>query len=313
MTKNSLFLLVVLFVVGFGIWFTKFGQELKRTQDLVTESNDDTQRLLKRRTAAVPEVTASTPANSLQKDQLQQEVQGLSNQLLQENQKLDTQKQYLDQLRERNNPDRLEFNYNNQVSQAHEEIQYLTDTLNNEQFSESRLQQEVQRLQSEQDVSLRFYNEQMDQNILQQEAVVRKAQQDLQEWELNYNDLTLREQRVQELRAQLVEQTQLLQDMKLQKLQLAAQSLERTQQIQEQARDVASQNTAARSEIQEEIASLRDEIQRLEYSYRQTRFTQMSAQAQIQQAERNLQGQEDVIRSIRELLQEKQTQLNQLQ
>ncbi|WP_413578726.1 hypothetical protein ACLVWU_09345 [Bdellovibrio sp. HCB290] len=313
MTKNSLFILVVLIVVGFGIWFTKFGQELKRTQTLVTESKDDTQRLLKRRTAAVPEVTSGVPQNSLKKDQLQQEVQALSNQLLQENQKLDTQQQYLDQLRERSNPDRLEFNYRNQVSQAHQEIEYLTDTLNNDQFSESRLQQEVQRLQSEQDVSIRYYNQQMDQNILQQEAVVQKLQQDLQDWQLNFNDLTLQAQRVQELQGQLAEQTQLLQDMKVQKLQLAAQSLERTQQIQNQARDVASQNTNARSEIQEEINSLREEIQRLEYSYRQTRFTQMSAQAQIQQAERNLQGQEDVIRSIRELLQEKQTQLNQLQ
>ncbi|WP_413581502.1 hypothetical protein [Bdellovibrio sp. HCB288] len=314
MTKNSLFILVVLIVVGFGIWFTKFGKELKKTQALVTESKDDTEKLIKRRTAAVADPSqANAPENALKKTQLQQEVQALSEQLLQENQKLDTQKQYLDQLRQRSNPDRIELNYRNQVSQAYQEIQSLNETLNNDQMTQGGLQQEIQQALSAQSVSLRYYSEQMDQNILQQESLVKKTQEDLEYWKSNYNYLNLRDQKVQEIQSVLDEQLQALQDMKVQKLQLAAQALEQAQQMQQQARQAASDNSAAREEIQEEISSLREDIQRLEYSYRQNRLTQMSAQSQVQQAERNLQGQEDVIRSIRDLLQEKQNQLEKLQ
>lgn len=314
MTKNSLFILVVILVVGFGIWFTRFGQELKRTQEIVSQKNDDTQRLLRRRTAAVPEVSvAATPDNSLKKSQLQQEVQALSNQVFEENRKLETQRQYLEDLRNRTNPASTEMNYRNQISTPNREIQFLTDTLRSDQYSETDVQREVERIQAEQNSAVRFYQEQMDQNIKDQEALVRRTQEDLQYWDMNLNNLTLREQNVQVLQQLLAEQTQQLQNMKVQRLEIAARALENTQNVQAQARQLANDNSQARADIQDEISSLREEIQRLESNYRQTRFTQMSAQSQVQQAERNLQGQQEVIRSIQELLREKQEQLNQLQ
>lgn len=314
MTKNSLFILVVILVVGFGIWFTRFGQELKRTQEIVSQKNDDTQRLLRRRTAAVPEVSAAaTPDNSLKKSQLHQEVQALSNQVFEENRKLETQRQYLEDLRNRTNPASTEMNYRNQISTANREIQFLTDTLRSDQYSETDVQREVERIQAEQNSAVRFYQEQMDQNIKDQEALVRRTQEDLQYWDMNLNNLTLREQNVQVLQQLLAEQTQQLQNMKVQRLEIAARALENTQNVQAQARQLANDNSQARADIQDEISSLREEIQRLESNYRQTRFTQMSAQSQVQQAERNLQGQQEVIRSIQELLREKQEQINQLQ
>jgi chromosome segregation ATPase len=314
MTKNSLFILVIILVVGFGIWFTKFGQELKRTQEIVNEKHDDTQRLLRRRTAAVTETpVAATPDNSLKKFQLQQEVQALAAQVFQENQKLETQRQYLDDLRNRTNPASTDISYRNQVSTANREIQYLADILRSDQFNETDVQREVERIQAEQNSAVRFYQEQMDQNIKDQEILVRRTQEDLQYWSMNLNDLTLRDQNVQILQQQLADQNQQLQDMKVQRLEIAARALENMQAVQAQARQLANDNSQARADIQDEISSLREDIQRLESNYRQTRFTQMSAQSQVQQAERNIQGQQEVIRSIQELLREKQEQLNQLQ
>ncbi|WP_413293995.1 hypothetical protein ACLSU7_02570 [Bdellovibrio sp. HCB185ZH] len=311
MTRNSLIILVVVLVIGFGVWFTKFGQELKRTQEIVNEKNDDTQRLLRRRTAAVTEKPAVD--NSLRKTQLQKEIQDLSTQLYQENQKLDTQRKYLDDIRNKTNPDRAEFNYRNQISTANQEIQSLTDTLRGDQFNEAEIQREVQRISTETNTAARFYTEQMDKNIKDQEAIIRRTQEDLEYWMGNLNYLTLRDQNVSILQQQLAAQTQQLQDMKVQRLQISAQALERTQTAQAQARQIASENAAARADIQEQIDSLRDQIQRLEYAYRQTRYGQMSAQSQVNQAERNLQGQQEVIRSVQELLREKQGEFNQLQ
>ncbi len=311
MTRNSLIIVVVVLVVGFGIWFTKFGQELKRTQEIVNEKNDDTQRLLRRRTAAVTEKPVVD--NSLRKTQLQKEIQDLSNQLYQENQKLDSQRQYLDDIRKRGNSDRIEVNYRNQISTANQEIQSLTDSLRGDQYNETEIQREVQRITTETNSAARFYNEQMDKNIKDQEAIIRRTQEDLDYWTGNLNYMTLRDQNVQILQQQLAEQQQQLQNMKVQKLQISEQALEQTQAAQNRAREVASENAAARAEVQEQITNLREQIQRLEYAYRQTRFTQMSAQSQVNQAERNLQGQQEVIRSIQDLLQEKQNQFNQLQ
>ncbi|WP_413561542.1 hypothetical protein [Bdellovibrio sp. HCB209] len=316
MTKNSLFLLVVIIVVGFAVWFAKFGQDLKRTQEIVSEQNDDTQRLLRRRTTAAvaePTVAASLPDNSVRKNQLQQEIQSLSNQLYQENQKLETQQQYIDDIRRRSNPTQTELSYRNQISNATQEISYLTDLLRGDQMSESDIQREAQRLQTEQDTSLRFYQEQMDQNIRDQEALLRNTQEEIAFWNLNNNYINEKQARLQTLQQLLIDQTQQLQNMKVQKLELSARALEQSQAIQTQARQVASDNAQAREETQSEITSLREDIQRLEYAYRQRRYSQMSGQSQAQQAERNLQGQQEVIRSIQELLREKQAQLNQLQ
>ncbi|QDK45483.1 hypothetical protein DOM22_10145 [Bdellovibrio sp. ZAP7] len=311
MTRNSLIILVVVLVIGFGVWFTKFGQELKRTQEIVNEKNDDTQRLLRRRTAAVTE--QPTVDNSLRKTQLQKEIQDLSTQLYQENQKLDTQRKYLDDLRNKTNPDRVEVNYRNQISTANQEIQTLSDTLRGDQFNEAEIQREVQRISTETNTAARFYTEQMDKNIKDQEAIIRRTQEDLEYWMGNLNYMTLRDQNVSILQQQLAAQNQQLQDMKVQRLQISAQALEQTQNVQAQARQIASENAAARADVQDQIDSLREQIQRLEYAYRQTRYGQMSAQSQVNQAERNLQGQQEVIRSVQELLREKQGEFNQLQ
>lgn len=311
MTRNSLVILVVILVIGFGIWFTKFGQELKKTQEIVNEKSDDTQKLLRRRTAAVTEKPVVD--NSVRKTQLQKEIQDLSTQLYQENQKLDTQRKYLDDIRNRNNPDRVEINYRNQISTANQEIESLTDLLRGEQFSEAEVQREVQRITTETNTAVRFYTEQMDKNIKDQEDMIRRTQEDLEYWKANLNYLTLRDQNVLILQQQLANQNQQLQDMKVQRLQISAQALEQTQQAQAQARQIASENATARAEVQDQIDSLRDQIQRLEYAYRQTRFSQMSAQTQVNQAERNVQGQQEVIRSVQDLLKEKQDQFNQLQ
>jgi hypothetical protein len=300
-TRNSLIILVVVLVIGFGVWFTKFGQELKRTQEIVTEKNDDTQRLVRRRTAAV---TEQTPVdNSLRKTQLQKEIQDLSTQLYQENQKLDTQRKYLDDIRNKNNPDRVEVNYRNQISTANQEIQSLTDTLRGDRFNEAEIQREVQRISTETNAAAKFYTEQMDKNIKDQEAIIRRTQEDLEYWTGNLNYMTLRDQNVRILQQQLAAQNQQLQDMKVQRLQISAQALEQTQSAQAQARQIASENAAARADVQDQI----------EYAYRQTRYGQMSAQSQVNQAERNLQGQQEVIRSVQELLREKQGEFNQLQ
>lgn len=315
MTKNSLFILVVILVLGFGMWFSKFGQELKRTQEIVSESNDDTQRLLRRRTTATAAETtvAPSPDNRGKRNQLQQEIQSLANQLYQENQKLETQRQYISDIRQRSQSAPAETNYRTQISSVTQEISYLTDLMRGDQMSETDIQREAQRLQVEQDASLRFYHEQMDQNIRDQEALLRNTQDEIAFWSMNNNYVNQKEARLQYLQPLLIEQTQQLQNMKVQKLEMSARALEQSQSLQAQARQVASDNTQARQDIQNEIGSLREEIQRLEYAYRQTRFSQMSAQTQVQQAERNLQGQEEVIRSIQELLREKQALLNQLQ
>ncbi|QLY27183.1 hypothetical protein [Bdellovibrio sp. KM01] len=311
MTRNSLIILVVALVIGFGVWFTKFGQELKRTQEIVNEKNDDTQRLLRRRTAAVTEQPAVD--TSLRKAQLQKEIQDLSTQLYQENQKLDSQRKYLDDIRNKTNPDRVELNYRNQISTANQEIQSLTDLLRGDQFVEAEIQREVQRISTETSTAAKFYTDQMDKNIKDQEAIIRRTQEDLEYWTGNLNYMTLRDQNVRILQQQLAAQNQQLQDMKVQRLQISAQALEQTQNAQAQARQIASENAEARADIQDQIDSLRDQIQRLEYAYRQTRYGQMSAQSQVNQAERNLQGQQEVIRSIQELLREKQSEFNQLQ
>jgi len=88
MTKNSFFIFVIVLIVGFSIWFTRFGKDIKKTQDLVVEQQEKAQQVLRRQTASkVPDSTL-TAAQAVEKERLQNDIQALSGQLESEAQKL---------------------------------------------------------------------------------------------------------------------------------------------------------------------------------------------------------------------------------
>ena len=261
MTKNSFFIFVVVLVVGFAIWFSRFGKELKQTQDLVVDQQERTQRILRRRVAAVPENSRSATEKAALKERLQSDLQGLSTQLKNENDKLDSQRSYLENIKQQLNP-KVELNYSSQIRNLSDEIQELSDMLRSYQWAEGDLNREVYQGLQEQNVTFKYSSDQMDQNILIQEQAIKETRDELAYWLLNNSYVNEKEARVQELQGLLADQLQQINDMKIQRAQLSVRSLEQIQSIQNQARGVASTISDSRADIQEQMSSLRGEIQR---------------------------------------------------
>ncbi|MBO9667032.1 MAG: hypothetical protein J7501_09485, partial [Bdellovibrio sp.] len=162
MTKNSLFILVVVLVVGFAIWFSRFGKELKKTQDIVTEQQADTRKILRRQKAAIAE--SSPSPNEALRTRLQEELNAISQQLIQENQKLESMKQQKESITKQFSP-QVDLNYTSQIQNAQFQIQSLNEGLQSIRWNDSDMTREATQRQREQDSNLRLYMAQMDQNI----------------------------------------------------------------------------------------------------------------------------------------------------
>lgn len=80
----------------------------------------------------------------------------------------------------------------------------------------------------------------MEQNILKQEQEIKVNQDELSYWIYNNNDITQKDERVQYLEEALLNQSQALNDMKTQRAEILTRSMEQSQNIQAQAREVAS-------------------------------------------------------------------------
>lgn len=312
MTKNSFFIFVIVLIVGFSIWFTRFGKDIKKTQDLVVEQQEKAQQVLRRQTASkVPDSTL-TAAQAAEKERLQNDIQALSGQLESEAQKLTSLRSRLEYLRQQLTS-KVDPNYGYQISDLSDEIQELSDTLRTYQWGERDLDRQVNQALQEQNAALRVSVQQMEQNIVKQEQEMKANQDELSFWVYNNGDMNQKDQRIQYLENALLNQSQLLNDMKTQRAEILTRALEQSQSIQAEARATANAINEDRYNIQEQMSSLRGEIKRLQYLQNQSRTSKFSLMTQVQQAEKNTQGQQDTVKTIEDLIRQKQEQLKKLE
>jgi chromosome segregation ATPase len=232
------------------------------------------------------QTASSTPTDNAiaerasEKARLGSDLQALSTQLESEAQKLNSLRSRLDNLKQQLSS-KVDPNYGYQISNLSDEIQDLSSTLREYQWSESDLDRQLNLALQQQSAALRISVQQMEQNILKQEQEIKVNQDELSYWIYNNNDITQKDERVQYLEEALLNQSQALNDMKTQRAEILTRSMEQSQNIQAQAREVASAINEDRYDIQEQMSSLRGEIKRLQYLQNQSRTSQFSLTAQV--------------------------------
>ncbi|MGE5086302.1 MAG: hypothetical protein ACM3MG_08400 [Bacillota bacterium] len=312
MTKNSFFIFVIFLVIGFSIWFSHFGKDIKKTQDLVVEQQEKTQQVLRRRTTSINENNSPSLKHTAEKDRLRQDIQALSVQLEAETQKLSSLQSRLENLRQQLRS-KTDPNYGYQISSLSDEIQDLSDSLRIYQWSEGDLDRKVNMALQEQSAELRLAVQQMEQNIIRQEQEIKANQDELSFWIYNNGDMTQKDQRIQYLENALLNQSQELNDMKMQRAQILSNSLEQSKSIQTEASVTASAINEDRYAIQEQMAALRGEIKRLQYLQNQASASKFSLMTQVQQTEKNSQEQQETIKTIEDLIRQKQGELKKME
>ncbi|MFM6929109.1 MAG: hypothetical protein ACKOX6_11635 [Bdellovibrio sp.] len=312
MTKNSFFIFVIILVIGFSIWFTRFDKDLKKTQDLVVEQQEKTQQVLRRQAASKTQDKGPSIAQAAEKERLRNDIQALSLQLDSEAQKLTSLRSRLGDLKQQLSS-KVSPNYGYQISDLSDEIQDLSDTLRSYQWGESDLDRQLNLVLQQQSTALRVSIQQMEQNIVRQEQEVKMNQDELSFWVYNNGDMNQKDERVQYLERTLLNQSQLLNDMKAQRAEILSRSLAQSQSLQAEAQAAASTINEDRYNIQEQISSLRGEIKRLQYLQNQSSTSKFSLMTLVQQAEKNAQGQQDTVKIIEDLIRQKQEALKNLE
>ncbi|WP_374079227.1 hypothetical protein [Bdellovibrio bacteriovorus] len=307
MTRKNLFLIVIAFIVGVSVWIFFVNKSLKSTQEVILEQATQPSR----RVASVP---SPTPApNTAVKNQLQSEIQNLQQQINQERQRLDSQKQMLEELRVQQSVQPGTTAISSQISGYTSEVQSFLEELGNFQYAEQDINRRAAEALREQSSAAQLARDQIDENIRIQEDLIRQTREEIVYWQGNLFYVNDREARLVELELRLQTQNQQLQGMRDQRLALAAQVLENTRNLQSEKEQALADLANSRTDMQDEIASLRMEINRLQGVQYQARTSQISLRSQINQLQKEFETQTRQIQTLESSMQEKERQLKLLQ
>lgn len=307
MTRKNLFLIVIAFIVGVSVWIFFVNKSLKSTQEVILEQATRPPR----RVASVP---SPTPApDSAVKNQLLLEIQNLQQQIAQERQRLESQKQMLEELRVQQGVQPGTTAISSQISGYTSEVQSFLEELGNFQYAEQDINRRATEALREQSSAAQLARDQIDENIRIQEDLIRQTREEIVYWQGNLFYVNDREARLVELELRLQTQNQQLQGMRDQRLALAAQVLENTRNLQSEKEQALADLANTRTDIQDEIASLRMEINRLQGVQYQARTSQISLRSQINQLQKDFETQARQIQTLESSMQEKERQLKLLQ
>lgn len=321
MSGKNLFFLGVAVIVGVSMWLYYSFQGVRETQKAVIEQ---AQRLPRPIVVTAPTTSPNPPAassNSALKARLTAEALRLQQELIEENSRMEAQRQNLETLRARQGESiaaaatssTTTESYNSQISSANEDLRTFVDELNSYTQLERDIQRQADTLLRDINSQEQVVRDQLEANIQQQKDLIQQTQEDLLFWQYNFNDQTARQNRLTELESLLTSQQQQLDLMQSEKLLLASQVLERSREIQ-QARELALEEVKQnRRDLQDEITALRDEVQDLQENLYRSRLRRNSMFNEIQATQRTYQEQQQKVRKLESSLEEKNVELNKLE
>ncbi len=237
----------------------------------------------------------------------------MQEQLEQQRQRLETQRQNLQNLQSQ----RQEQNqtpiagYSTQINSNNASIRDFIEELNSYDRSEAEINRRADDALKQQSSEAQVARDQIDAAIRIQESVMRQTQEEWTYWQYNQM-LSQRQAREQELLTLMETQRQDLENLRAQRLELSSQILLNSQAVQAQKDQALSDLSQNRQSLQDEISLLRDEVYRLQEDQYRTRTSQVSLGSQIQQAQRTLQQQQNQVDTLEKSMQQKADELNML-
>ncbi|WP_374034783.1 hypothetical protein ACES2I_02540 [Bdellovibrio bacteriovorus] len=316
MTRKNFFLLGLAVIIGASVWLYFSYKGIKTTQDALIEQAERTRA---RRPASIPVVISPPPENravAATKARLQQEALTLQQQLLEANTSLQQSQQALESLRARQQEESqapTADTFSSELQNSNLELQSFISELNSyDRLAEdiNRRADEALRLQSSQ---AQVARSQIDENIRSQENYIRQTQDEIIYWQQNTNDLTARQTRLEDLNNLLLQQQQQLELMQNEKLLLSSQALQGPQSVQQARAQALSDLDQDRSNLQEEIAIRRSQIQSLQENIYESTASDYSLRRQLLQTQRAVEQQQQQIRRLESSLIEKNAELNALE
>ncbi|MGZ3748248.1 MAG: hypothetical protein ACXWRE_12815 [Pseudobdellovibrionaceae bacterium] len=231
-------------------------------------------------------------------------------QLAAESQKLSQQKNRLEELKQSRQRALGMTSYTSQINDRDLEIQNLKESLGSYRQAEEDLNQSARRILDYQDNEARYARDQIDKNIQDLEQQIRDTQNELNFWQ-NYPaglDFTNQKSEIERLQNQLAQQNNDLNALKVQRVDISAQVLNNSQVVMNQAERAKVELRASAMDIQEQIFSLRGEIESLQRIQNQSQNQVRALDAQLMSAEKEYEEQSRRVHSLEEALQTKKAE-----
>lgn len=226
-------------------------------------------------------------------------------QLEQEKQNLEYQKQNLDALKSRHaqQTQQVGSSYPTQIYTNNIQIQNFTDILQNLKSAENDVNQAAAAVLREQNSAAQLARDQIEPAITKLEQNILQTQEQIYVWTNNVFPLMTQQQSLlQGLQNQLAFQQQQLDLLNAQRLNISAEVLQQTRFINSATQQQKSEIVDSQIAVQDEIFSLRTEVNRLQTAYSQTRMSLVPLSQQIAQAQKVYDDQEKKVRALEENL-----------
>lgn len=224
-------------------------------------------------------------------------------QLEQEKQNLEQQKSNLEALKNQQfqQSQQIGVLYPSQITGYNIQIQNLTDVLQNLKTAERDITQTASAILQEQNSAAQLARDQIDPGIASLEQNILQTQEQIYVWTNNIFPLTPGQQLLLEnLQTSLASQKQQLAVLRAQKLNISAEVLRQTRLINSASQQQKSELIESQTAIQDEIFSLRAEIERLHSAYAQVRMSYLPLNQQISQAQKNYDEQVKKVKALEE-------------
>jgi DNA repair exonuclease SbcCD ATPase subunit len=256
---------------------------------------------------------ASSAAQTAARQQNQEEVQQLKNQLEEERRQLQNQTEALATLQSQKTQqdEQAALNTAAQISTRTQELQSLNEQLENQRLAERDILEATATALRDQSSQVQLVREQIDQSIRAAEESISQIQDQIRFWSTNTYSVTDREAQLESLQAALNQQQQALNDLRIQRLNVSAQVFLQQRNIEAQAQQQKNGLIENQNEIQTRIADLRTELRQLQDQQARRQMTPVPIEDQIRQTQALVKQQSDRVQALESELQSKQSESSQ--
>lgn len=308
MPRNTIFLILAVLFSMLLLWNFTSGPE---SEEAPVATGETTEADL----PAVPTRITPSVLQQAARAQKQQDLAELQQRLNEELKKREARVQVLTELKRRQQETPNSSIYSSRINSYDTEIQNLLDILSNYRDAEEDLNHSASEALRNQDSAARLARDQLDLQIQKVEQNIRNIQIDLrylQDFSVGKDaNQVLRQS--DHLQIQLADLENQLDALRAQRVDVSARILNNTGAIQslaEQARNELRNSAAA---AQEQIFSLRSEIDRLQGVRYQSQSSLSVLRSQISQAEKDFEIQDQEVKSLQQQILNKQSEIGQQQ
>lgn len=304
MPRANVWIILMVIAAMLGVWY--FGSvhdaSLDRVQAAIPKLSEED-------TMVLP-VKVTPSRNQNRRTQLQNEVSNLQAELAKRALELDSKKKELERLKQQQAALGGTSNLSSQIQSRDLAIQNLMEDLGNYRQAEDDINQSAAVAVKNQDSQAALARAEVDASVQSLEQEMHNTQNELQYWRNVIGaEVVQQPAQIERLQNQLNQQRDQLNNLRTQRVGISARVLNNSQSIQSLAEQARAELRASASATQDQIYSLRSDIDQMGRAQSLSRGQIQEINQKISIVEKDLEGSSQEVRRLQDSIQSKQNEI----